>query len=97
MKVGIIGAGIAGLTAAYELGKKGHKVIVYEKAPFIGGHASSFDIEGERLERGYHHLFVSDTDILQLMDEIGLEDRVVWLDSSVASLCNGKMLSLIHI
>ena len=56
MRVGVIGAGVTGLTAAYELSKKGHHVIVYERAPFLGGQASTFDVGGGRLERGYHHL-----------------------------------------
>ena len=36
MKIGIIGAGVAGLTAAYDLSRAGHNVTVYESAPFIG-------------------------------------------------------------
>ena len=71
MKVGIIGAGAAGLAAAYELTLAGVEVSVYEKASFVGGQASTFDVESTPLERGYHHLFTSDTDILSLMSEIG--------------------------
>ena len=67
MKIGIIGAGATGLTAAYELGKAGHNVIVYERASFIGGQASTFDIGGVSLERGYHHLFTTDNDISTLI------------------------------
>ena len=33
MKIGIIGAGAAGLAAAFDLTKKGHDVTVYESAP----------------------------------------------------------------
>jgi len=40
MKVGIIGAGAAGMAAAYNLGKAGHQVTVYEGASFLGGQAS---------------------------------------------------------
>ena len=72
MKVGIIGAGATGLSAAYDLGKAGHQVTVFERAPFLGGQASTFDVGGARLERGYHHLFTGDTDILDLNEEIGL-------------------------
>lgn len=35
--VGVIGAGPAGLTAAYQLSKKGHKVVLYDKMPKAGG------------------------------------------------------------
>ena len=63
MRVGIIGGGIAGLSAAYELTKQGHFAEVFESAPFLGGQASTFDVHGGQLERGYHHLFISDTHI----------------------------------
>ena len=65
MRVGIIGAGATGLTIAYELGKHGHTAAVYEQAPFLGGQASTFDVGGTRLERGYHHWFTNDTYIIK--------------------------------
>ena len=52
MRVGIIGAGAAGLAAAYELTKLGHYAEVFEQAPFLGGQASTFPVGGGRLERG---------------------------------------------
>jgi len=64
MRVGIIGAGATGLAAAFELGKWGHQALVHERAPFVGGQASTFDVGGQRLERGYHHLFTSDSVIV---------------------------------
>ena len=91
MKVGIIGAGAAGLTAAYELGKFGHQVTVYERSPFIGGQASTFELNGARLERGYHHLFTGDNYILDLIREIGLENRLRYIDSTVGTFCNGRI------
>ena len=57
MDIGIIGAGVAGLAAANVLGKQGYRVSVYEGAPFLGGQASTFDVGGGRLEKGYHCLF----------------------------------------
>jgi len=62
MNIGIIGGGIAGLTAAYELSKGGHKVAVFEKQAELGGQVGTFDVSGERLERFYHHIFTSDVD-----------------------------------
>ena len=51
MRVGVVGAGAAGLAAAHELSKEGHDVAVYERAPFVGGQASTFNVCGARLER----------------------------------------------
>ena len=70
VRVGIIGGGIGGLGAAYELAKQGHQVAVYERAPFLGGLAAPFDIGGGRLERFYHHLFLSDRTIIDLLEEL---------------------------
>ena len=73
MRVGIVGGGAAGLGAAYELTIRGHEVDVFERAPFIGGQASTFLVDGTPLERGYHHLFRSDDAIIGLMEELGLD------------------------
>ena len=91
MRVGIIGGGAAGLAAAYELTKQGHYAEVFEQAPFLGGQASTFPVGGGQLERGYHHLFVSDTDIVDLINEIGLGHRMVWLESKVGLYNSGKI------
>lgn len=91
MRVGIIGAGAAGLAAAYELGLHGHSAAVYERADFLGGQASTFDVGGARLEKGYHHWFTSDTDIVDLTHEISLGHQVRWIDSSVGTLWDGRV------
>ena len=78
MNIGIIGAGITGLTAAYDLTKRGHIVTVYEARPYAGGLAAGFRDEGWdwHLERFYHHWFASDDEIIYLIDELGLRDRL---------------------
>ena len=91
MRIGIIGAGAAGLAAAYDLVNKGHSVSVYEAAPFIGGQASTIDINGGRLERAYHHLFTNDTDIIDLMAELGIGDSLQWFPSTVGTFVNGRV------
>ena len=91
VRVGIIGGGIGGLGAAYELAKQGHQVAVYERAPFLGGLAAPFDIGGGRLERFYHHLFLSDQTIIGLLEELGLDGHLIWEDSKVGFYYQGKV------
>lgn len=91
MRVGIIGGGVGGLAAGYDVAKRGHHAAIYERAPFLGGLASTFDVGGGRLERFYHHLFRSDRTIIDLLDELGLSDRLIWEDSRVGFYYRGKI------
>ena len=95
MNVGVIGGGMAGLTAAYELSKLGHKVHLFEKYPELGGQAGTFEVAGERLERFYHHIFGSDVDIIRLIGELGLNDRLEWLNSKVGFFHGGKVYDFV--
>ena len=91
MNVGIIGGGALGLAAAYDLTKEGHTVAVYERAPVLGGQAATFNVGGGRLERGYHHLFRSDRFIIGLIEELGLGDKLAWLESKVGFFSQGRI------
>ncbi|MEX2599899.1 MAG: FAD-dependent oxidoreductase, partial [Dehalococcoidia bacterium] len=91
MKVGVIGGGAAGLAAAYELGLRGHRAEVFEGAPFLGGQASTFPVNGVPVERGYHHLFRSDTAMIGLIEELGLGHQLRWIDSNVGYYLNGRL------
>lgn len=91
MKIGIIGGGAAGLAAAYELGLRGHTTEVFEGAPFLGGQASTFDVGGAPVEKGYHHLFRSDTSMIDLMNELDIGDRLRWIDSNVGYFVNDRL------
>ncbi len=78
MKIAIIGAGIAGLSAAYDLLANGHEVILYEASAQAGGLAAGFrDDKWEwALEKFYHHLFTSDKEIIGLVDELGMREQL---------------------
>ena len=91
MNVGIIGAGAAGLAAGYDLVNAGHAVTLYESAPFTGGQASTIEVGGGRLERGYHHLFTSDYAIIDLIQEIGLSEELKWFPSLVGTYAAGRV------
>jgi phytoene desaturase len=52
MKVGIIGSGLAGLSAACTLAARGHQVTVFEKNPWLGGKAAQLKQDGFRFDMG---------------------------------------------
>ena len=95
MKFGIIGAGATGLAAAYDLSSKGHEVKIFESSDFIGGHASTFEVAGTELEKGYHHWFTNDEDILSLINEMGLQEIIEWFPSSVGTYQDGHIYSFL--
>ncbi len=92
MRVAIIGAGIAGMTAAYELARAGHTVVVFEAAPVVGGLASGFRDErwAWPLERFYHHIFQTDRAIIKLAAAIGYADRLFFRSQVTAQWWNGR-------
>jgi protoporphyrinogen oxidase len=73
----IIGGGYTGLTAAYELCQKNIPVTIVESDNQLGGLAGVFEISpGVIIEKFYHHWFSNDTDILNLVEELGISDRL---------------------
>lgn len=94
MKIAIIGAGFTGLTAAYELLKKGHQVTVFEKDSRPGGLAIGYQ-EKEwdwTLEAFYHHWFTNDDAVLNLAKE--LQYPVLTVRPKTSSLINGEIFQL---
>jgi protoporphyrinogen oxidase len=90
-RIAIVGGGITGLVAARKLVQSGHHVTVYESGAELGGLAASFQMAGCPLEKAYHHLFRTDTDILTLVNELALDDSLEWKASSVAIYRNGRI------
>lgn len=95
MRVGIIGGGFTGLTAAWQLTKEGHEVTVLEKDAFWGGLASAFEIlPGVSVERFYHHLFTNDEDALSLCRELKIDSKLKILPGKTSHFYNGQIYPL---
>ncbi|NJN15574.1 MAG: NAD(P)/FAD-dependent oxidoreductase [Oscillochloris sp.] len=92
MKIGILGAGIAGMTAAYELTQAGCRTTVFEATPVAGGLASGFRDERWNwpLERFYHHIFTTDTAIIKLAETIGYGDKLFFRGQVTAQWWRGQ-------
>ena len=91
-KVLIVGGGMTGLTAACRLAQEPRFAItLVESSDTLGGLTAGFPLAGTSLEKTYHHLFRTDTSILQLVAELGLNDKLVWCDSSVAIFRDGRI------
>ncbi len=76
--VAIIGAGIGGMSAAYDLVQAGHQVTIFEKDEHVGGLASGIKEPHWEwsVEKYYHHWFASDQHILGLIEELGWSEEV---------------------
>ena len=57
--VAVIGAGPAGLQAAFHLARAGRSVVVHEAASRVGGMAGSIEVDGVRVDFGSHRLHPS--------------------------------------
>ncbi len=78
MKVAIIGAGLAGLSAAVDLVDAGHKVDLYEARPFFGGKVGSWeDKEGNHIEMGLHVFFFNYANLFALMKKVGAIENLL--------------------
>jgi protoporphyrinogen oxidase len=74
MKIAVIGAGPAGMTAAYELAKNNIEVEVFEAGPSVGGMAKTIDLWNQKVDIGPHRFFSNDTRINELWLEVAGND-----------------------
>jgi len=77
MRVAIVGAGLAGLSAAVELAEAGCEVEIFESRPFVGGKVGSWvDPDGNHLEMGLHVFFGCYDNLFELMGKVGALDAL---------------------
>src|SRR5580698_5514693 len=80
--VAIAGGGLAGLAAACALSEAGCSVTLFEKRPFLGGRASSWEHPGtgEVVDNCQHVLFRVCTNLIEFYERIGVADQIRWYD-----------------
>jgi 15-cis-phytoene desaturase len=79
MRVAIAGGGLAGLACAKYLVDAGHQPIVLESRDVLGGLVAAWqDADGDWVETGLHNFFGAYPNMLQLLEELQISDRIQW-------------------
>lgn len=89
----IVGGGITGLVAAYMAAKSGLRVRVLEASNEFGGLIKTFQVGNTELECFYHHFFLHDQELLWLIKELGLENRIISRKTSMGIYAQNKLYS----
>jgi len=95
--IAIVGGGLAGLAAGCALADAGCRISLYEKRPYLGGRASSYQHPGtgEVVDNCQHVLLGCCTNLIDLYRRTGVEDKIRWY-SELVFLEPGGRASRIH-
>jgi zeta-carotene desaturase len=80
--VGVVGGGLAGLAAGCALADSGFRVTLFERRPYLGGRASSYQLPatGEVVDNCQHVLLGCCTNLIDFYRRIGVQDKIRWYD-----------------
>ena len=90
----VIGGGILGMTLAHRLAQRGERVTLLEAAPQLGGLASAWTLGDVVWDRHYHVTLLSDTRLRALLEEIGLEREMRWVETKTGFYSGGRLYSM---
>jgi squalene-associated FAD-dependent desaturase len=78
--VAVIGGGLAGLAAGCALAESGLRVTLYERRPYVGGRASSYEHPGtgEVVDNCQHVLLGCCTNLIAFYERLGVSDKIRW-------------------
>jgi squalene-associated FAD-dependent desaturase len=81
-RVAVVGGGLAGLSAGCALADRGFRVTLFERRPFLGGRASSYQHPGtgEVVDNCQHVLLGCCTNLIQFYERLGVESKIRWFD-----------------
>jgi len=80
--VAIVGGGLAGLAAGCALAEAGLRVTVFERRPYVGGRASSYEHPGtgEVVDNCQHVLLGCCTNLIDFYNRLGVSGKIRWFD-----------------
>jgi len=81
-RVAVVGGGLAGLAAGCALASSGFRVTLFERRPYLGGRASSYQHPGtgEVVDNCQHVLLGCCTNLIQFYERLGVENKIRWYD-----------------
>lgn len=90
-RIAVLGAGPMGLAVAYQLVRDGHHPVIFEADDRVGGMTAHFDFNGLSIERYYHFHCISDHAFLKVLDELGLSERMNWVETKMGYWYQNKV------
>ncbi len=75
-RVAVVGAGLAGLSAALRLKDAGAQVELFERSRLIGGRATSFEIDGVEVDNGQHVFLACCTEFVRFAQRVGMDGHM---------------------
>ena len=94
--VAVVGGGLAGLAAGCALADAGYAVELFERRPYLGGRASSYELPGtgEVVDNCQHVLLGCCTNLIDFYRRLGVEQQIRWYEEITFVLPGGKSSAL---
>ncbi|HZM11049.1 MAG TPA: hydroxysqualene dehydroxylase HpnE [Candidatus Limnocylindrales bacterium] len=94
--IAVIGGGLAGISAGSALANAGYHVELFERRPYLGGRASSYELPGtgEVVDNCQHVLLGCCTNLIDFYRRLGVENQIRWYDEITFLLPDGSASTL---
>jgi protoporphyrinogen oxidase len=93
-RIAVIGGGVLGMTLALRLAQQGRQVTLFEAADHFGGLADAWQLDDVVWDRHYHVTLLSDLRVRGILQELGLEQDMRWVETKTGFFSDGKLFSV---
>jgi protoporphyrinogen oxidase len=93
-RIAVIGGGVLGMTLALRLAQQGRQVTLFEAADHFGGLADAWQLGDVVWDRHYHVTLLSDLRARGILQELGLDDQMQWVETKTGFFSDGKLFSV---
>jgi protoporphyrinogen oxidase len=90
----VVGGGMLGMLLAHRLAQAGRQVTLFEAAPHLGGLTRAWQLGNITWDRNYHVTSLSDTVLRSLLQELGLEKGMRWIQTRTGFYVDDKLYSM---